>query len=243
MATRAISDASTAASDAGPLPGTVPQGRAFDPGCAACPRLARFLVEQRTALPGYHNAPVPAFGDNGARLLVVGLAPGLHGANRTGRPFTGDHAGILLYQTLFDHGFASASVSEHTSDGLRLIDARISNAVRCVPPENKPVPDEVRRCNAYLAHDLAAHPAEGVVIALGTIAHQAVLDALGLRRAAYGFGHGARHMLPDGRLLLDSYHCSRYNTSTRRLTPEMFAAVFAAARAHLGSTPTDRVCA
>jgi len=207
--------------------------RPFEPGCAACPRLARFLDEQRVALPGYHHAPVPAFGAAGARLLVVGLAPGLHGANRTGRPFTGDHAGILLYQTLFDHGFASAPASEHAADGLQLIDARISNAVRCVPPENKPVPEEVRRCNAFLAHDLAAHPVDGVVIALGTIAHQAVLDGLGLRRAAYTFGHGARHALPDGRLLIDSYHCSRYNTSTRRLTSEMFAAVFAAARAHL----------
>jgi uracil-DNA glycosylase family 4 len=210
-------------------------GRAFDPGCAACPRLAGFLAEQRLALPGYHNAPVPAFGDASARLLVVGLAPGLHGANRTGRPFTGDHAGILLYQTLFDHGFASAPVSERATDGLKLVDARISNAVRCVPPENKPEPAEIRRCNAFLAHDLASHPADGVVIALGTIAHQAVLDALGLRRAAYTFGHGARHVLPEGRLLLDSYHCSRYNTSTRRLTAEMFAAVFAAARAHLGA--------
>lgn len=210
-----------------------PGGRPFEPGCAACPRLARFLGEQRVALPGYHNGPVPAFGPSEARLLVVGLAPGLHGANRTGRPFTGDHAGILLYQTLFDHGFASAPASQHIADGLQLIDARISNAVRCVPPENKPVPEEIRRCNPFLAHDLAAHPTNGVVIALGTIAHQAVLDALGLRRAAYVFGHGARHVLPDGRLLIDSYHCSRYNTSTRRLTPEMFAAVFAAARARL----------
>jgi uracil-DNA glycosylase family 4 len=241
MAIRAASDASRAAGDLRLLAGTVLQGRPFDPACAACPRLARFLVGQRAALPGYHNAPVPAFGASDAGLLVVGLAPGLHGANRTGRPFTGDHAGILLYQTLFDHGFAGAPISEHASDGLRLIGARISNAVRCVPPENKPVPDEVRRCNAYLARDLAAHPADGVVIALGIIAHQAVLDALGLRRAAYGFGHGARHRLTDGRLLLDSYHCSRYNTSTRRLTSEMFAAVFAAARAHLGSPPPDKV--
>ncbi|NBU58796.1 MAG: uracil-DNA glycosylase [Betaproteobacteria bacterium] len=219
----------------GALPhGRPAAGRAFDPGCAACPRLAGFLAEQRVALPAHHNAPVPAFGDPSSRLLVVGLAPGLHGANRTGRPFTGDHAGILLYQTLFDHGFASAPVSDHAADGLRLLDARISNAVRCVPPENKPEPAEVRRCNAYLVHDLASHPAGGVVIALGTIAHQAVLDALGLRRAAYAFAHGAQHALPDGRLLIDSYHCSRYNTSTKRLTAEMFAAVFAAARAHLG---------
>ncbi|MBU3694777.1 MAG: uracil-DNA glycosylase [Rhodocyclaceae bacterium] len=208
-------------------------GQPFDPGCAACPRLAGFLADQRVALPSYHNAPVPAFGDANARLLVVGLAPGLHGANRSGRPFTGDHAGILLYQTLHDHGFASAPVSEHAADGLKLVDARISNAVRCVPPENKPEPAEIRRCNAFLAYDLASHPADGVVIGLGTIAHQAVLDALGLRRAAYVFAHGARHALPDGRLLLDSYHCSRYNTSTRRLTAEMFATVFAAARAYL----------
>ncbi len=217
--------------------------RPFEPGCAACPRLARFLAEQRLALPGYHNAAVPAFGNAEARLLVVGLAPGLHGANRTGRPFTGDHAGILLYQTLFDHGFASAPVSESAADGLQLIDARISNAVRCVPPENKPVPEEVRRCNAFLAHDLSTHPVQGVVIALGTIAHQAVLDALALRRAAYPFAHGAEHILPDGRLLIDSYHCSRYNTSTRRLTPEMFATVFAAARARLASAADRPVTA
>jgi len=220
---------------------SVTGARPFDPGCTACPRLARFLSEQRIALPGYHNAAVPAFGAAGARLLVVGLAPGLHGANRAGRPFTGDHAGILLYQTLFDHGFASAPVSEHAADGLQLIDARISNAVRCVPPENKPVPEEIRRCNPFLAHDLNAHPVDGVVIALGTIAHQAVLDALGLRRAAYAFAHGVHHALPDGRLLIDSYHCSRYNTSTRRLTPEMFATVFAAARARLGANQAGPV--
>lgn len=208
--------------------------RPFDPTCIACPRLAGFLATQRQALPGYHNAPVPAFGPPEARLLVVGLAPGLHGANRTGRPFTGDHAGLLLYKTLYDHGFASAPASEHAADGLRLIDARISNAVRCVPPANKPEPSEIRRCNGFLADDLATQAEGGVVVALGTIAHQAVLDALGLRRVAFAFAHGARHELPDHRLLLDSYHCSRYNTSTRRLTPEMFAAVFAAARAHLG---------
>jgi len=208
---------------------------AFDPMCAACPRLAAFLAKQRLALPGYHNRPVPAFGPAGARLLVVGLAPGLHGANRSGRPFTGDHAGILLYRTLYEHGFASAPVSQHASDGLQLIDARISNAVRCVPPQNKPEPAEVRRCNAFLAHDLAAHPAGGVVLALGAVAHQAVLDALGLRRAHHAFAHGASHALPGGRLLVDSYHCSRYNTATRRLTPDMFAAVLAAVRAHLGA--------
>ena len=207
--------------------------RPFDPSCVACPRLAGFLADQRAALPAYHNAPVPAFGPAVARLLVVGLAPGLHGANRSGRPFTGDHAGILLYRTLYDHGFASAPASEHVADGLQLNDARITNAVRCVPPANKLEPAEVRRCNPFLAQDLATHPANGVVIALGTIAHQAVLDALGLRRAPYRFAHGARHALPEGRVLIDSYHCSRYNTSTRRLTPAMFSAVFAAARAHL----------
>ncbi len=208
--------------------------RPFDPQCAACPRLAGFLAQQRLALPGYHNAPVPAFGPVDARLLVVGLAPGLHGANRTGRPFTGDHAGILLYQTLHEYGFASAAASLSATDGLRLLDARISNAVRCVPPANRPEPTEVQRCSDFLAHDLAAHPAHGVVIALGTVAHQAVLYALGLRRTANAFAHGARHTLPGGRLLLDSYHCSRYNTSTRRLTPQMFGEVFAVARAHLG---------
>ncbi|HMM74941.1 MAG TPA: uracil-DNA glycosylase [Gammaproteobacteria bacterium] len=206
------------------------QDAAFDPNCTACPRLAAYLGECRRRYPSYHGRPVPPFGADDARLLVVGLAPGFHGANASGRPFTGDHAGILLYATLHAHGFASAPVSSARDDGLRLLDCRISNAVKCVPPANKPEGSEVQRCNVYLANELAASPAVTVVLALGAIAHVAVLRALGLRAAAFPFAHGAEHALPEGRVLLDSYHCSRYNTQTRRLTPAMFAAVFARAR-------------
>ncbi len=173
---------------------------------------------------------MPAFGPAKARLLVVGLAPGMHGANRTGRPFTGDHAGILLYRTLHEHGFADRPDSVAADDGLSLIDCRITNAVRCLPPANKPLPAEVRACNGYLVADLLAVPARGVVLALGATAHAATVRALGLRLADFRFAHGARHPLVGGRLLLDSYHCSRYNTQTRRLTPAMFAEVLAHAR-------------
>jgi uracil-DNA glycosylase family 4 len=173
---------------------------------------------------------VPAFGDASPRLLIVGLAPGLHGANRTGRPFTGDYAGELLYATLHEFGYASRPVSVSADDGLVLSGCRISNAVKCVPPANKPEPAEVRRCNAYLREELLALPGATAILALGLIAHQAVLMALGLKRSAYVFGHGAEHVLPDGRRLFDSYHCSRYNTQTRRLTPAMFRAVFARIR-------------
>jgi len=193
------------------------------------------LGEVRARHPQYHARPVPAFGPGSARLLVVGLAPGLHGANRTGRPFTGDHAGILLYRTLHDYGFADRPQSEAADDGLRLIDCRITNAVRCLPPANKPLPAEVRACNGYLLSDLLAVPDGGVVLALGATAHAAVLRALGLRSAAFRFAHGAGHDLAGGRRLLDSYHCSRYNTQTRRLTPAMFAEVLAHAREWLGS--------
>lgn len=164
------------------------------------------------------------------RLLIVGLAPGLHGANRTGRPFTGDHAGILLYRTLHAHGFASRAESVSADDGLRLRDCRITNAVKCLPPANKPLPAEVRQCNAYLVAELAALPASAVVVALGGIAHAAVLRATGIRPARARFAHGACHTLPGRRVLLDSYHCSRYNTQTRRLTADMFDAIFARAR-------------
>jgi len=177
----------------------------------------------RTSHPTYHARPVAAFGDPAARLLVVGLAPGMHGANRTGRPFTGDHAGILLYRTLHEHGFADRPESVSADDGLRLLDCRITNAVRCVPPANKPTPAEVRTCNGYLAADLAAVPQGGAVLALGATAHAAVLRALGLRAREFPFAHGARHDLAGGRRLVDSYHCSRYNTQTRRLTAAMFA--------------------
>lgn len=202
----------------------------FDPGCRRCGRLAGFLDEVRTRHPGYHCRPVAPFGTSAHRLLVVGLAPGLHGANRTGRPFTGDHAGIILYRTLHAHGFASAAESVSADDGLALVDCRITNAVKCLPPANKPLPAEVRQCNRYLAAELVAVPAGGVIVALGAIAHGAVLRAVGIKPAQARFAHGAVHELPRQIVLLDSYHCSRYNTQTRRLTGPMFDQVFARAR-------------
>jgi uracil-DNA glycosylase family 4 len=206
----------------------------FDPDCRQCARLAAFLDEVRMRHPGYHCRPVAPFGSNRHRLLVVGLAPGLHGANRTGRPFTGDHAGILLYRTLHAHGFATRPESMARDDGLKLRDCRITNAVKCLPPDNKPLPAEMRRCNPFLAGELEALPEGAVIVALGTIAHAAVLRACGLKAGAARFAHGAEHRLPRGRVLLDSYHCSRYNTNTRRLTPPMFNRVFARARHLLG---------
>lgn len=182
--------------------------------------------------PGYHAAPVAPFGPPDARLLIVGLAPGMHGANATGRPFTGDHAGILLYRTLYEHGFANIPGSVRADDGLRLIDCRITNAVKCLPPGNKPVAAEVNNCNPFLATELTGVP---VMLALGGLAHRAVAKALGQRQVDVPFGHAAEHVLDDGRTLLDSYHCSRYNTQTGRLTPAMFHAVFARARALLNS--------
>lgn len=202
----------------------------FDSNCTQCPRLANFLQEVQTRQPEYFCKPVPAFGDPQARLLVVGLAPGMHGANATGRPFTGDHAGILLYQTLYDYGFATKSESLAADDGLQLLNCRITNAVKCLPPENKPTTVEIRTCNAFLQAELQGLPEGAVMLALGSIAHNAVLRAYGLKQAQYKFGHHVLHTLPDGRYLLDSYHCSRYNTQTKRLTPEMFAAVFAHAQ-------------
>ena len=210
---------------------------AFDPGCCACPRLARFLAEIRTRHPGYHARPVPPFGAGRPRLLIVGLAPGMHGANRTGRPFTGDYAGELLYHTLHRHGLGTLPVSVAADDPLRLKGCRITNAVKCVPPQNKPLPEEVRRCNGYLQAELEALPRGAVVLALGTVAHAAVLTARGLKRSAYAFAHGAHHRLP-GLELIDSYHCSRYNTQTRRLTAGMFDAVVAVA-ARLARRPVS----
>jgi len=207
----------------------------FDPDCRRCRRLAAFLDAVGDRHPDYHCRPVAAFGTTKPRLLIVGLAPGLHGANRTGRPFTGDHAGILLYRTLHAHGFASRADSVSRDDGLKLRDCRITNAVKCLPPGNKPLPAEIRECNGFLAAEMTAVPAAGLVIALGGIAHAAVLRACGLKAAQARFAHGALHALPNGRRLLDSYHCSRYNTQTRRLTPAMFDAVFARAR-HLLDT-------
>ncbi|HEX6842103.1 MAG TPA: uracil-DNA glycosylase [Stellaceae bacterium] len=201
--------------------------------CPLCPRLAGFRARQRGAFPDWHNAPVPSFGGTDGRLLVVGLAPGLRGANRTGRPFTGDYAGVLLYGTLKKFGFARGDYAERADDGLVLVDCRITNAVRCVPPENKPDPKEIATCNGFLALEIKTLPRLRAVLALGSIAHQAVLTALGQRRSAYRFAHGAVHALPGGLMLADSYHCSRYNTNTGRLTPAMFEAVFAELRRRL----------
>jgi uracil-DNA glycosylase family 4 len=201
----------------------------FDVSCRACPRLAAFLDAVSERHPDYYCRPVPPFGAPDARLLIVGLAPGMHGANRSGRPFTGDHAGILLYQMIHKHGFGSRDRSESVDDGLELIDCRITNAVKCLPPDNKPVGAEINTCNAFLARELEGLPDGAVVIALGGIAHRAIVRAMGLRQADYKFGHAALHDLGPFRVL-DSYHCSRYNTNTRRLTEPMFDAVFAAAR-------------
>lgn len=198
----------------------------FDPDCRACPRLAEFLDEVRARHPGYHARPVPPFGDAAPRLLIVGLAPGMHGANRSGRPFTGDYAGVLLYATLHKFGYASAPESVAADDGLTLTGCRITNAVKCLPPANKPEPGEIRACNSFLAAELATLPDQATLLALGLIAHQAVLRAYGLKLKDHPFAHGSDHRLPNGRRLVSSYHCSRYNTQTRRLTPEMFEAVF-----------------
>jgi uracil-DNA glycosylase family 4 len=201
---------------------------AFSTECTACPRLARHLSEVRTTHPQYYAKPVAAFGDANPELLIVGLAPGMHGANRTGRPFTGDYAGILLYQTLHRYGYGNKPEAIARDDGLELARCRITNAVKCLPPQNKPQPDEVRRCNAHLKRELATLPKSSAILALGAIAHQAVLMAFGLRRADYPFAHAARHALPHGHELFDSYHCSRYNTQTKRLTAAMFSGVFEA---------------
>jgi uracil-DNA glycosylase family 4 len=205
-------------------------GVIFDRTCTDCPRLAQFLAEGREIFPDYYCAPVAPFGDPKARLILVGLAPGFHGANATGRPFTGDHAGLLLYRTLHRFGFANRPESKSRTDGLRLIDCRITNSVKCVPPENKPTPAEIRTCNRFLAADLARVSTRSVLLALGSIAHNATLRALALKPSEYKFAHAAEHPLPTGHLLLDCYHCSRYNTQTGRLTEKMFADVFARAR-------------
>ncbi|MFK8053673.1 MAG: uracil-DNA glycosylase [Woeseiaceae bacterium] len=206
----------------------------YDSDCVACPRLAQFLVGVREKYPSYHGLPVPPFGSIDARLLIVGLAPGMHGANATGRAFTGDHAGILLYDTLHKFGLANQPGSDTADDGLRLLGTRITNAVKCLPPQNKPIGVEVNNCNHFLANELALLPDGGVILALGGIAHKAIIRAFGLRQADYKFGHAAVHDLPDGLTLVNSYHCSRYNTQTRRLTTEMFETVIADAARRAG---------
>ncbi len=197
-------------------------------GCRQCERLAKFLDSIKKRYPDYHAAPVSSFGDMMPKLLIIGLAPGMHGANRTGRPFTGDYAGILLYRTLYKFGFANLDESVSADDGLQLFGCRITNAVKCLPPENKPASIEIRQCNAYLTNEIVDFKANGgtAMLALGTVAHQAGLMALGLKSKDFKFGHGAVHVLPNGLILYDSYHCSRYNTQTKRLTSEMFEQVF-----------------
>jgi uracil-DNA glycosylase len=198
--------------------------------CPLCPRLVAFRHANASQFPGWHNAPVPAFGPIDARLLIVGLAPGLRGANRTGRPFTGDYAGDLLYATLIDFGFAEGRYAQASDDGLRLVDCRITNGVRCVPPENKPTTAEIASCRPFLTAEIAAMPNLRSILALGLVAHNTVLAALGERRNGYKFAHGALHALPGGLTLADSYHCSRYNTNTGRLTEAMFRDVFTRVR-------------
>ena len=200
--------------------------------CPRCPRLVAFRKTWRSKEPTWFNAPVPSFGALGARVLIVGLAPGVQGANRTGRPFTGDYAGVLLYETLGKYGFARGAYGAHPDDGLELVDCRITNAVRCVPPENKPTPDEIRTCRDFLAATIAEMKKLRVVVALGRIAHDSAVTALGAKKSATPFKHGAKHEL-DRLTLFSSYHCSRYNTNTGVLTPEMFRKVFASVRNYL----------
>lgn len=209
---------------------------AYDADCRLCPRLAHFLDDVRGAHPDYWARPVPSFGDPDARFMIVGLAPGMHGANATGRPFTGDWCGPLLYSTLYRHGFASKATSDRRGDGLALVDCRIANAVKCLPPANKPELAEIRRCNAYLANERQVAPRLTTILALGTIAHRAAVEALGSKVATYRFVHHAKHALPGGITLFDSYHVSRYNTNTGRLTEAMFDAVVADIRQHLDAT-------
>ena len=201
-------------------------GEGFDPRCRRCERLVAHLRSVKRAHPAYHCAPVPPFGDPRARLLIVGLAPGRHGANASGRPFTGDYAGILLYRTLHEFGFANRAESVAAGDGLVLNGCRITNAVKCLPPENKPLNSEVVNCNRFLKAEIEGSPGDLVLLALGVLAHNALLRALGLRQSDYRFGHNVRHALSLGRILVDSYHCSRYNTQTGRLTETMFRDVF-----------------
>ena len=209
------------------------------PDCPFCPRLVSFREENRAKFPGWFNAPVPSFGPADARLLIVGLAPGLKGANRTGRPFTGDFAGILLYETLLRYGFASGSYAERADDGLVLTGCRITNSVRCVPPQNKPLPDEIAACRGFLNAVLAEMQNLNAILALGKIAFDTVIRAAGLKPSHCKFGHGEAADIGNGRKLFGSYHCSRYNTNTGRLTPGMFHAVFDQIAAHLGRAGQD----
>ncbi|HEX7777580.1 MAG TPA: uracil-DNA glycosylase [Parvibaculum sp.] len=204
--------------------------------CPLCPRLVAYRRDNEAAHPGWFNGAVPSFGAGDARLLIVGLAPGVQGANRTGRPFTGDYAGDLLYATLHEFGFSKGTYDARPDDGLALVDAMISNAVRCVPPQNKPTPLEAKTCLPFLSARIASLPRLKAVLALGRIAHDSVLTALEIKRAKAAFAHQASHDIGNGVRLFDSYHCSRYNTNTRRLTPDMFRAVFSDIRNYLDKT-------
>lgn len=208
--------------------------------CALCPRLSAFVAAQRLKEPTWYNGPVTSFGDPAAGVLIVGLAPGLRGANRTGRPFTGDYAGDLLYATLAKFGFSRGTFAARPDDGLALDGCMVTNAVRCVPPENKPTPAEIRTCRPFLSARMAALADLRAIVCLGRIAHDSTLSALEVRRAAYPFAHGARHTISDTLAVFDSYHCSRYNTNTGVLTPKMFEAVFAAVRLHVGAPRRSR---
>ena len=198
----------------------------FDQDCRQCRRLAEFLCEVKQKHPDYHAKPVAPFGAQDAQLLVVGLAPGMHGANATGRPFTGDYAGLLLYEALYDFGYSNQPDSKSLNDGLQLKNCRITNAVKCLPPQNKPSGAEINQCNQYLSAEIKTLPDKAVILVLGNIAHQAVLKAYGLKLSRAKFGHNQCFELPDGKALVSSYHCSRYNVQTKRLTKEMFADVF-----------------
>ena len=198
----------------------------FDRDCRACSRLANFLCEVKQKHPDYHALPVAPFGDSRPQLLIVGLAPGMHGANATGRPFTGDYAGLLLYEALFQFGYSNQKESNALNDGLALKNCRITNAVKCLPPQNKPTGSEINQCNHFLTEEIKTLPDNAVIMALGNIAHQAVLKAYSLKLSTAKFGHNKQHQLPDGKMLVSSYHCSRYNVQTKRLTKDMFADVF-----------------
>lgn len=216
--------------------GRSPQDAEPERDCPRCERLVAFRAACAAAEPTWYNGAVPSFGDSEARLLIVGLAPGLKGANRTGRPFTGDHAGELLYGTLIEFGFARGAYHARPDDGLVLVDCMITNAVRCVPPVNKPTPDEIRACRPFLVARLASLPRLRAVLALGRVAHEQTVAALGGKSAAFAFGHGRCHVIGPRLALYDSFHCSRYNTSTGRLTREMFTAIFTSIRADLTSS-------
>ncbi len=198
----------------------------FNVNCTDCPRLSKYLKKVRKKYPKYHGKPVCSFGSAHPQFLVVGLAPGLHGANASGRPFTGDHAGILLYQMLYKYGFSNNPISRNVNDGLKLKDSRITNAVRCLPPQNKPLGDEIDNCNHYLSEELENIKQEAIVLCLGQIAHRSTIKALRRKQSDYPFKHGQFHWLDDGKIIVDSYHCSRYNTQTKRLTEAMFDDVF-----------------